>query len=152
MCIRDRLEEQLAACRLLWGDGAAEFSGEHVSFSESICAPKPLKSVPILIGGESDHTLRRIARLADGWLPRARHGFDASLELARFSRIAEAEGRDPKTLTTNLFGAPANPSILEGYRAAGVDRAIIILRSAPADQVRQTVSEIAGELKASFLQ
>jgi len=146
-----RLEEQLAACRLLWGEGAARFKGDYVSFSESVCAPKPLGHVPILIGGESDHTLRRIARLGDGWLPRARHGFDAALELARFARIAEKEGRDPGTLTTTLFGAPPVPDVLDGYRSAGIDRAIIILRSDPAEQVAKTVAVITGRLKSSFL-
>ena len=146
-----KLEEQLEACRLLWGDAPARFEGRHVQFTESICSPKPLKRVPILIGGESDHTLRRIAQLADGWLPRARHGFDAKKEMTRLQGIAEREHRDPSEITTTIFGAPSDPAILEGYRQAGIDRAIIMLRSESSDVVRKRLESIAAELSGQFL-
>jgi hypothetical protein len=41
--------------------------------------------------------------------------------------------------------------VLDGYRSAGVDRAIIILRSEPAEQVAKTVADITDRLKSSFL-
>ena len=33
---------------------------------------------PIILGGESDHTLRRVVDYCDGWFPRTRQGFDAT--------------------------------------------------------------------------
>jgi alkanesulfonate monooxygenase SsuD/methylene tetrahydromethanopterin reductase-like flavin-dependent oxidoreductase (luciferase family) len=107
--------------------------------------------VPILIGGESDHTLRRIAQLADGWLPRARHGFDAEKEMARLQNIAEREHRDPGEISTTIFGAPGDPAVLESYRQAGVDRAIIMLRSESSDVVCKRLESIAAELNGQFL-
>ena len=54
-------------------------------------------------------------------------------------------------ITTTIFGAPSDPAILEGYRQAGVDRAIIMLRSESSDVVRKRLETIAAELSGHFL-
>src|SRR5690606_12146974 len=90
-----RLEEQVQAMKRLWTEDAAAFDGRFVRFTESLSYPKPAQTPhpPILLGGESDHTLRRIVRFCDGWLPRARGGFDAAQNLQRLERIAAEHGR-----------------------------------------------------------
>ena len=44
---------------------------------QSTFIPKQAPHPPIILGGESDHTLRRVVEYCDGWFPRTRAGFDA---------------------------------------------------------------------------
>ncbi|HAR30314.1 MAG TPA: LLM class F420-dependent oxidoreductase, partial [Gammaproteobacteria bacterium] len=57
-----RMEEQIAALSLLWREEAPAFDGQYVKFSATWQYPKPIQQPrpPVLLGGESDHTLRRI--------------------------------------------------------------------------------------------
>lgn len=65
-----RVDEGIAVCRLLWTRSPASFEGRFVRFTDVSLEPKPVQSggPPILIGGRSDHALRRAARLGDGWM------------------------------------------------------------------------------------
>jgi probable F420-dependent oxidoreductase len=132
-----RMEEQVRAMRRLWTSDAAGFDGAHVKFSESLSYPKPLQTPhpPIVLGGESDHTLRRIVDFCDGWLPRARHGFDAAGNMQRLQRMAERRGRAMDTLSVSVFGARPDAETLRSYRDAGITRAILPLPPAPRDEV-----------------
>ncbi|MDR8407179.1 TIGR03619 family F420-dependent LLM class oxidoreductase [Nonomuraea sp. 3-1Str] len=67
-----RMEESIAAMRRLWSEEEVSFQGTHFAFHDVRLAPKPAQrgGPPIwLAGGGSDATLRRVAGLADGWLP-----------------------------------------------------------------------------------
>lgn len=132
-----RMEEQVRAMQELWTEDAAGFDGEFVKFSESLSYPKPMQQPypPILLGGESDHTLRRVVGYCDGWLPRARGGFDAAENLQRLARIAEEHGRSMETLSVSIFGARGDAATLDAYREAGVTRAILPLPPAARDEV-----------------
>ena len=132
-----RMAEQVKAMQVLWSNDAAEFHGEYVDFSESWSYPKPVQTPhpPIILGGETDHTLRRVVDYCDGWLPRARHGFDAVENIARLQKIADESGRDMSTLSVSVFGAPAEENTLTGYRDAGINRVLLSLPSAPRDEV-----------------
>ncbi len=132
-----RLEEQLQAVKGLWTEEEFGFEGKYVTFTPSWSHPKPAqpKGPPIILGGESDHTLKRIMKYADGWLPRGRHGFDAGEHMTRFRHAAEEAGRDPKDLTVTIFGASAKPDALESYREAGITRALFPLPSEGRDKI-----------------
>jgi probable F420-dependent oxidoreductase len=66
-----RADEHIAALRALWADEVASFHGRHVDFSGAVVLPHPVQSPgpPILIGGDGDGPLRRVARYGDGWYP-----------------------------------------------------------------------------------
>jgi probable F420-dependent oxidoreductase len=132
-----RMEEQVRAMQRLWTEDAAGYEGEFVRFSESLSYPKPLQTPypPIILGGESDHTLRRVVSFCDGWLPRARHGFDAAGNMQRLQRMADKYGRSMDTLSVSVFGARPDADTLQTYREAGITRAILPLPSAPRDEV-----------------
>jgi len=68
------LRERVLAMKALWTQDEAQFHGELVRFDPVWLYPKPRQKPhpPILLGGETDHTLRRVAEFCDGWLPRAR--------------------------------------------------------------------------------
>ena len=131
------MSERAQAMKALWREEAAAWHGEFVHFDEVWSFPKPAQkpNPPILIGGESVHTLRRVVAFGDGWFPRARRGFDAAAEVERLRRVAETAERDPNTLTISVFGAPARAETMDAYRAAGIDRAVLAVPSAGADTV-----------------
>ncbi len=131
------LREHVLAMKALWGEEEASFSGEHVSFEPTWSWPKPAQQPhpPLLLGGESDFTLRRVVEYCDGWFPRGRGGFDPAVSMDRLRRTADAAGRDMASLTVSVFGAPADAQTLENYAQAGIDRAILPLPSEGRDQV-----------------
>jgi alkanesulfonate monooxygenase SsuD/methylene tetrahydromethanopterin reductase-like flavin-dependent oxidoreductase (luciferase family) len=82
---------------------------------------------PILLGGETRHTMRRVMEFCDGWFPRGRSFGDPAAEMKRLRSFAEEAGRDIKTVSTTLFGAEPDAAYLEKCKAAGVDRALLAL-------------------------
>ena len=58
-----RADEYLAAMRTVWRDDVASFAGEFVSFSGIRVNPRPVRDrrIPIVVGGNSDAALRRVA-------------------------------------------------------------------------------------------
>jgi len=145
-----RMEEQVQAMQRLWTEEAAGFDGTHVKFSPSLSYPKPVQQPypPILLGGESDHTLRRIVGYCDGWLPRARGGFDAAENMQRLVRMAERHGRPMESLSVSIFGARPDADTLQRYRDAGITRSILPLPSAPRDEVWQVLDRYQALLES----
>lgn len=131
------MSERAQAIKTLWRDDEPACHGRFVHFDRVWSYPKPVQrpNPPILIGGESDHTLRRVVRFGDGWFPRARGGFDPAVAMQRLRAAADAGERDMATLSISVFGAPGKAAALDGCRQAGVDRAVLALPSAPADAV-----------------
>lgn len=65
-----RLSESLAVLRKLWTGEPAMHDGRFFQFKDVAMQPPPRQAggPPIWCGGRSDPALRRIARLADGWM------------------------------------------------------------------------------------
>ena len=132
-----RMEEQVAAMKGLWQEEEFGYQGEYVKFTPSWAHPKPVQTPhpPILLGGETDYTLRRVVKYCDGWLPRARHGFDAAANLTRLHEMADSVGRSMETLSVTVVGAPGDRATLASYQEAGVERALLGVPSADKDVV-----------------
>ena len=99
---------------------------------------------PVLLAGESAHTLARVVEWGDGWFPRGRPGVEANLAaLADLRARAAAAGRDMKTISVSVFGAKADRETVDRYRDAGVGRVILRLPSEPRDDVLALVDRYA---------
>jgi probable F420-dependent oxidoreductase len=85
-----QMREHVLAMKALWTEEEASYDGEFVKFDRVWSWPKPRQSPhpPIILGGESDHTLRRVVEYCDGWFPRTRAGFDAPQAIARLAHMA----------------------------------------------------------------
>ncbi len=144
------MSERAKAMKTLWSEEEPEFHGEFVDFDPVWSFPKPVQqpNPPILIGGESIHTLRRVVEYGDGWFPRARGGFDAAANVARLRAVADEAGRDMSTLSITIFGAPPDAAELARYREAGITRAVLALPSAPADTLLPLLDRRATLLSA----
>ena len=93
-------DEYVAACRALWTEENPTFAGEFVRFSDVVFAPKPSRSIPIWVGGESGPALRRAARSGDGWYPigtNPQHPLDSlaryQAAVGRLRKLAAEAGR-----------------------------------------------------------
>ena len=142
------MKEHVLAMKALWTEDAGSFHGEHVQFDASWAWPKPVQRPhpPLLMGGETDYTLRRVVDYCDGWFPRGRGGFDPQENMNRLKAMADEAGRDMASLSVSVFGAPAKPQILESYAQAGINRAILRLPSEGRESVLGLLDEYASLL------
>jgi probable F420-dependent oxidoreductase len=131
------MRERILAMKALWTQQEAAFHGEMVNFDPVWLYPKPAQKPhpPILLGGSSDHTLKRVVEFCDGWLPIARPAFNAKPEVARLRQAASAAGRDFSTLSISVFGAPADEAVLAEYREHGINRVFLAIPDLTRDEI-----------------
>jgi len=116
-------DEAIAVLRALWTQPVSSFAGEFSAFSDVYSYPKPPRAggVPVLIGGESRHALRRVARLGDGWLPYNLPVERAAEVIAELKTMTREAGRDPEALRIiKIVYSNASLDDLKRYRDAGV--------------------------------
>ena len=144
-----RLEEQMQAIKAIWTQDEAEFRGRFVNFDRIWCWPKPVQKPhpPLILGGETIHTLKRIVRCGDGWLPRARQPEQVLEGIGTLRALSEAAGRDPTTISISVFALPPEQRLVDQFAAAGVNRVIFWLPSADADATRRRLDRCQGFLK-----
>jgi probable F420-dependent oxidoreductase len=142
------MRERVLAMKALWTEEAAAFHGEMVDFDAVWSYPKPARKPhpPILLGGESNYTLRRVVEFCDGWFPRPVAGFTAADAKARLARMAEKMGRDPKSLSITVFRAPPDKRVLDDYRAAGIERALLEVPDVGREEILRLLDERAALL------
>ncbi len=120
-------DEYLRIFKTLWTQDPASYRGEFYRFESIRCLPHPVQKPhpPIWVGGHSKAALRRVARLGDGWHP---VGANPAVPLRppelrglldELSRLTEAEGRDPSTLTISYKAPVYDPA---PGAASGVER------------------------------
>ncbi|MCP5150440.1 MAG: LLM class F420-dependent oxidoreductase [Ectothiorhodospiraceae bacterium] len=140
--------ERAKAIRAIWHDDEASYHGEFVQFDRIWSWPKPVQrpNPPIILGGETRHTLRRVVEFCDGWMPRGRSFRDPAAEMARLRQHADEAGRDVASIATTIFGAPPKPEFLDGCRANGVHRALFTLPSEGRDAILPMLDKLAAHL------
>jgi probable F420-dependent oxidoreductase len=142
------MRERILAMKALWTQEEAAFHGNMVSFDPVWLYPKPLQRPhpPILLGGDSDHTLKRVVEFCDGWLPLAFRGFDPLRAVARLRQAAASAQRDYSTLSITAFGAPPDQATLAQYREAGIQRAVLGIPDLTRDEILAALDRYTGLL------
>lgn len=144
------MRERIEAIKTILTREVASYHGEFVNFDEIWSWPKPVQKPhpPILVGGDSPGTLKRVLRYGDAWIPMLaestdRHTFDLKTErMAELAEMARAAGRPPVPITT--FGTPRDPDAVAQLQAQGVDRCIFGIKAAPADDVLRRLDKLAA--------
>lgn len=144
------LDDVVAACRVLWSDSPASFSGETVNFENVYCEPRPQHpdDIPFWFGGIcTPRLVRRVAQYGQGFLPHLSPNntwAQVGVETGRIKEAMLAAGRDPSTLEVGVrfppYGQPFEQQLesdMQQMLAAGVTQLYCPLR-AP-----QTVAEAA---------
>lgn len=137
------MRERILAMKALWTQEEAAYHGQMVNFDPVWMYPKPRQKPhpPILLGGSSDYTLKRVVEFCDGWFPIARPGFNANEAADRLRRAASAANRDFSTLSITAFGAPAEKSALDAYSEAGIGRALLAVPDLSRDEILQVLDK-----------
>jgi len=143
------MRERVLAMKEIWTKDVASYSGEFVEFDKIWSWPKPFQKphVPVLLGGEGPLTIQRVVDYCDGWFPRGRNPEVVLSGMKDMAEQAKKAGRDPKSLTVSVFGAPADAAVLDKFRDAGVTRAILRLPPEGRDKVLPLVDQWAKLIK-----
>ena len=138
------MAERIRAMKTIWTEEEAEFHGEFVDFDPIWSYPKPVQKPhpPLLLGGETKYTMKRIVDFADGWFPRPR-SFDPAEGMAHLAQIAAEADRDMSTISCTVFGAKPDRETLDRYANAGIDRVLFGLPPAGRDVVLPKLDEYA---------
>ena len=98
-----RIEEQVAVLRQLWSEPLVTFDGRWHHLDRVGINPLPGRLIPIWMGsGHQNVSLKRIARLADGWVPLGQATEQLTPSLARLRRYLSEAGRDPASFGLRL--------------------------------------------------
>jgi alkanesulfonate monooxygenase SsuD/methylene tetrahydromethanopterin reductase-like flavin-dependent oxidoreductase (luciferase family) len=104
------MEEQIELLRELWTKPKVTKKTPLHTLNDIGLRPLPKQQpVPIWIGGADPQTpnveklLRRIARMADGWIPHLQPNDEYRAHIARFHSYCKEYGRDPATVGIEAF-------------------------------------------------
>lgn len=151
-----RCEEQIEVLRRLWTEEVVHFEGQWHHINHAGINPLPVqRPIPIWIGSGAPKTpippeagMRRIARIADGWMPLFPLD-DTGLEtIARVRRYTEEAGRDPATLgmegRLSLAGTSPDEWMaqVQGWEEAGATHLAVGTSGGPLTTARQHIEAI----------
>ena len=141
-----RVEEYLAAMRVLWDEPMPEFTGEFVSFAGVSQRPRPVRRPhpPIVVGGHVPAALRRAVRHGNGW-----YGWDLDVPETEqaLARLRDLPGRPAELGELEItITPPAVPDVDTARRYAdlGVHRLVLqpdTMDAAAAAKLITTVGE-----------
>ena len=142
-----RTAEYVSAMRALWADDVTSFRGEFAGFDAIRVNPKPVhgRRIPVVLGGNSDAALRRVAAFGDGW-----YGFNlpAAAVAERLGALAgycRDRGREPTGLSTAVALSDGTPDLIPELAEAGVSE-LVVVGAPPADPARASawVADLAA--------
>ena len=136
-----RAEEFVACLKAIWTQREVEFHGEFYDVPLSHVEPKPVQSPypPLLMGGGAEAALKRIGRIADGWISSSRTDLTTigqSVELIKASALDA--GRDADALRFVVRGVVR----LTSTPTSGEAR---IPLQGNADQIRSDIAALAEQ-------
>jgi len=140
-----RFDEALQVLRACWTEESVTHHGNFFRYDDLRVLPKPVQSPPdVWLGGIAPSELKRVGRLADGWLPSFVTPDDVARGKSTVEEVAAAHGR---TIDSEHFGAlvpyshePLPDALVRGLAARRPDLAD------PASLVPRGWSELADTI------
>ena len=132
-----KMREQIEAMKEIWTKDVAEYHGQIVDFPPMNSWPKPVQKPhpPIIVGGAFRLAARRALRYGDGILPPSAGSGSPEEFMPRWREMAEEAGRDPRSLSVTLGGAPEDLDLLKRNRDLGIARMNVRLPPAKTDEI-----------------
>jgi probable F420-dependent oxidoreductase len=129
------LRERIEAMKQIWANDEASYEGKYVSFDRIRSYPKPIQRPhpPILVGGSGPTVLDRVLAYGDAWFPNYWPGV--------YDRIGELRARADRPIEVQMMSVPANPTVFERLRDAGVRRVAQWLPSGPRSRVERALDD-----------
>ena len=140
--------EHILAMKQLWAQEEAEFHGRFVDFPAVQCSPKPVQSPhpPVYLGGFAANVFKRVVEWGDGWMPVRVNEEQVRMGRATLDELAEAAGRDPKSIRLMVCNVPADADLIARLEAAGADRVTVALPTDAGDAALRGMEELASAI------
>jgi probable F420-dependent oxidoreductase len=149
-----RTAEYVAVMRTLWRADVASFDGQFVAFDSIRVNPKPVagQAIPVMVGGNSDAALRRVAAWGDGWYGFNLDGIgEVRDRIDRLEKLCTESGRDRAGLRLAVALAAPRFDDVGALAELGVDELVVV--EAPPDSagaVPEWISALADEWKSAL--
>ncbi|KWX68039.1 LLM class F420-dependent oxidoreductase [Mycobacterium sp. NAZ190054] len=136
------LDERLEAIKALWTAEPAEYHGRYVDFDSSYMRPKPVRTPhpPILIGGDSDATVKRIIRHEAGWIA---NPLPVEHLKRRIDQIREGARHD---VPLSTFGTPVDPEYWRAIGELGFSELRLLLPTKSLDDSLRLLDDYAAQV------
>ena len=148
-------DESLALVRLLLTTETVSFDGSFFTVSGASVGPLPAKPLDIWLGGSAPGGLRRVGRLADGWLGSLLTPAEAGAAVAVINEAAADAGREVEpdhfglSLPVALDGAPELLRASIGRRRPHTDPELLV--AAGWDGARRMIEQYVGAGLSKFV-
>ncbi|VEG58560.1 luciferase family protein [Mycolicibacterium aurum] len=136
------LDERIEAIKALWTSEPAEYHGKYVDFDASYSRPKPVQKPhpPILIGGDSDATVKRVIRHGAGWISNP-------LPVDRLQRrIDQIRDGASHQVPLSMFGAPVDADYWSAAEDLGFGQLNLLLPTKPLDHSLRLLDQYAEQV------
>jgi hypothetical protein len=97
----------------------------------------------VLLGGTSPRVFKRAADYGDGWIPWMIAPERLSAGRDQLLREFDAADRDPGKAQVTVFASRADKSLADQYVAAGADRVVFTVNTAPEAKPKERIEVIA---------
>ncbi|MDQ2636781.1 MAG: TIGR03619 family F420-dependent LLM class oxidoreductase [Actinomycetota bacterium] len=150
-----RCDEIVPVLRSLWSNEITSANGKYVRLPPVHFNPKPPRGagLPIVFGGESEHALRRAARLGNGWLGTWHTPESAREVVSRLQRHLAEYGRSDEDFEITVMISPRGVTeqlVLDLYQA-GADRICVGSPRAPLRVWPEVLQRLAAVLQSPAL-
>jgi probable F420-dependent oxidoreductase len=137
------MRERALAMREIWTQDEASFHGDFVDFDRIWSWPKPVqRPLPVWVGGTGARVLDRVLEYGDGWFPNMRDLDELAQRIVELQQRAADASRERIPITYFGLRDPDDEK-LDKMAAAGVDRVLLMLPPAGADETLPRVERYA---------
>ncbi|MGH7906489.1 MAG: LLM class F420-dependent oxidoreductase [Candidatus Binataceae bacterium] len=145
-----RTRESLAMMKELWTKEDPNYQGTTTAIREVGFMPKPVQQPhpPIVLGGDTDPSLKRAAQIGDGWYGIMNSLESASAAIARLREFERRENRaHPLEITVSpRFAKPLTPDDVLRLAAQGVERILLPIPRAAHHDAMAAIERLHREL------
>jgi probable F420-dependent oxidoreductase len=138
-----RLESYLEVVSTCWNDEVSEHHDEFYDLPACRFYPKPLQDPhpPIVLGGNTDATLRRVARGAQGWyaLSLSPEQLAPRIELLERELSRTGRARTDITIRACPWPDPYDERTISAYAELGLDEVVLMEFPATPDEAEATL-------------
>lgn len=138
-------DEALPLIRRLWTEDEVTHDGRFYHFEKVSVRPRPTQSPPdVWLGGSAPSELRRVGRLADGWLPSFTTPAEVAKGMDTIKQVAAEHDREIEEEHYGVLVAYSRGELSDAYVAAARARRPEV---DPADIVPTTMSALKQRMQ-----
>ena len=134
----NQMGDYVKAMKALWTQEEAAYHGKFAKFDPVWSYPKPHQQAASADPAgrrERPHACAASSTIATAGSRAPARASTPSESIARLHKAAEKKGRDPKTLSVTVFGAPPKAEVLADYAKAGIDGALLAINDDSRDDI-----------------